>query len=78
MATMLTDKNETTAQAFHVVHPLDDVAEQKCSLDGLGEMPMNRRTKLSLYTLRGYLVTMGLLVAYRLLSMAGVPAHHAH
>lgn len=76
MAVLMNElKNE---QTFHVIHPLDDIAEEKCSLDGLGEMRMGRSTRLSLYTLRGYLVTMGLLVAYRLLTLTGAFAHHPH
>ena len=66
------------AYAFEVIHPLDDVAEEKCSPEGLGRMHMSRSVKVSLYALRGYLLTMGLLVAYRLLTLAGALGHHAH
>ncbi len=74
MAILMTERKG--GQAFHVVHPLDDVAEEKCSPEGLGEMHMGRSTKLALYTLRGYLASMGLLVAYRLLTLSGALAHH--
>jgi len=33
---------------FRVVHPLDDVAEQKCSTEGLGEIRMTRAVLVSL------------------------------
>ena len=33
---------------FHVIHPLDDVAEQKCSTAGLGKIRMTPAVRLSL------------------------------
>jgi hypothetical protein len=62
---------------YDVIHPLDDVAEAKCSLDGLGHMHMSGSVKLSLFALRGYLVTMAFLVTYRLITLAGVFGHHS-
>jgi len=41
-------------------------------------MPMSGSVKLSLYALRGYLVLIGLMVGYRVLTLAGVFGHHAH
>ena len=63
---------------LQVVHPLDDVAEEKRSPEGLGEMPMSASVRLSLYALRGYLVTIGLMVGYRVLTLAGTFGHHLH
>ncbi|MBV9849054.1 MAG: hypothetical protein JO250_05120 [Armatimonadetes bacterium] len=79
MATILSEATgaQGKARAFEVIHPLDDVAEEKCSPEGLGRMHMSRSVRWSLYALRGYLLTMGLLVAYRLLTLAGVLGHHA-
>ena len=57
---------------FHVVHPLDDVAEPKCSSEGLGPMEMTRSVRLSLVALRAYLIAMGVLLAYHVLDMAGM------
>jgi hypothetical protein len=59
-------------RSFYVVHPLDDVLEEKCNADDLGPMPMTRSVKWSLMALRGYLVLMGLLVAYHVLALAGL------
>jgi hypothetical protein len=63
---------------FVVVHPLDDVREQKVNTSGLGTMPMTASVKLSLMALRGYLIVMMLLVLYHVLDLAGVfgpPVH---
>ncbi len=57
---------------FRVVHPLDDVAEKKCSSDGLGRMRMTRSVSLSLFVLRGYLIVMTLMLVYHVLDLAGV------
>lgn len=77
MATVLNTKGQIDdVRRYEVVHPLDDVAEVKCSVDGLGNMKMSRSVKLSLYALRGYLISMGLLVAYRLVTLALSLPHH--
>jgi hypothetical protein len=60
-----------------VVHPLDDVTEQKVNSSGLGTMPMTVSVKLSLMALRGYLILMMFLVLYHLLDLAGVFGPHA-
>ena len=58
--------------SLRVVHPLDDVAEQKCSSDALGPIEMTRSVRWSLVALRAYLIAMGVLLAYHVLDMAGV------
>ncbi len=68
----------TTNQDFRVVHPLDDIVEEKRSPAGLGEMPMSGSVKFSLYALRGYLILIGAMVFYRVLTLAGAFSHHAH
>ena len=57
---------------FFVVHPLDDVAEAKCSSEGLGRIRMTRAARLSLGVLRGYLVLMTGMLVYHVLHLAGV------
>ncbi len=57
---------------FFVVHPLDDVPEKKFDASQLGPMPMTRSVRLSLMTLRGYLILMVILVGYRALDLAGL------
>jgi hypothetical protein len=53
---------------FRVIHPLDDAPEQKLYREGLGSMRMTPMVCFSLLLLRGYLVAMILLVAWRVLS----------
>lgn len=57
---------------FVVIHPLDDAPETKVDLANLGPMPMTTSVRLSLYTLRAYLVLMMLLVLYHVLDLAKV------
>jgi hypothetical protein len=69
---------EVPENYFRVVHPLDDVPEQKVNSSGLGTMPMTVSVKLSLMALRGYLILMMLLVLYHVLDLAGAFGPHAH
>jgi hypothetical protein len=73
MATMM--KN---SEYFQVVHPLDDVPEQKRDTSGLGRMDMSKSVQLSLLSLRGYLIVMAVITAYRVVSMAGALVHAPH
>ena len=63
---------------FLVVHPLDDVLEEKLDTSTLGPMPMTASVRLSLVALRGYLLLMMLLVLYHVLDLAGLFGRHAH
>ena len=63
---------------FVVVHPLDDVPEEKVDTSTLGPMPMTAAVKLSLRALRGYLILMMLLVFYHVMDLAGVFGSHTH
>lgn len=54
-----------------VIHPLDDVKEQKIETAHLGPMRMTPLVRLSLLALRGYLALMMLLVLYHVLQLAG-------
>ena len=62
---------------FVVVHPLDDVREEKVDTEHLGPMAMTMSVRISLLSLRAYLVLMMLLVFYHVLDLAGLFGHHA-
>jgi hypothetical protein len=53
-----------------VIHPLDDVPETKVDTEGLGPKAMTRSVRLSLLSLRAYLILMVLLVVYHVLMLA--------
>jgi len=57
---------------FLVIHPLDDVAEQKVETAHLGPMRMTPAVRISLLALRGYLMLMMLLLLYHVLGLAGL------
>jgi hypothetical protein len=67
---------EVPENHFVVVHPLDDVREQKVNSSSLGTMPMTFSVKLSLLALRGYLILMMLLVLYHVMDLGGVFGPH--
>lgn len=69
---------EVPQDHFVVVHPLDDIPEQKVDTSALGPMPMTISVKFSLMALRGYLVLMILLVFYHVMDLAGVLANNSH
>jgi len=60
---------------FVVIHPLDDLPEEKVDTEALGPMSMTMSVRISLMSLRAYLVLMMLLVSYRVLTMAGLFGH---
>ena len=62
---------------FVVIHPLDDVAEEKVDTENLGPMAMTASVRISLLSLRAYLVLMMLLVFYHVLDLAGLFGHRA-
>jgi hypothetical protein len=62
---------------FVVIHPLDDVREEKVDTESLGPMAMTWSVRISLLSLRAYLVLMVLLVFYHVLDLAGLFGHHA-
>jgi hypothetical protein len=72
MATMLNpiDLEEVRKDRFVVIHPLDDLPEQKVDTESLGAMPMTLSVRLSLLSLRGYLILMFLLVVYHVVGLA--------
>ena len=64
--------NTIDEREFIVIHPLDDVQEQKIETRHLGPMRMTTAVRISLLALRGYLTLMMLLVLYHVLDLAGV------
>lgn len=62
---------DETNNHYVVVHPLDDLPEEKIDTEALGPMPMTLSVKWSLISLRGYLVLMIGLVFYRVLVLSG-------
>ena len=73
-----TELNEIPQDYFVVVHPLDDVQEQKVDTAALGPMPMTTSVKFSLLALRGYLILMMVLVLYHVIDLAGAFGQHSH
>jgi hypothetical protein len=67
---------DKTGEVFYIVHPLDDEPEEKCDPGSLGPLKLSKGEKLSLYALRGYLVLMLGLAAYRVAEMAGMFGPH--
>lgn len=61
-----------SVNGFRVIHPLDDVAEQKCSIEGLGKIKMTRAVRISLGVLRAYLILMTLMLGYHVLDLSGL------
>ena len=76
MATM-TNPMELNENANHfvVVHPLDDVPEVKVDTENLGPMAMTLSVRISLLSLRAYLILMMILVFYHVLDLAGLFGH---
>jgi hypothetical protein len=77
MATIpnLIELKELTSH-YVVIHPLDDVPEEKVSTENLGPMAMTASVRISLLSLRAYLVVMMFLVLYHVLDLAGLFRHH--
>lgn len=77
MATLTTPPIRTGADLY-VIHPLDDIHEQKCTSEGLGLMHLTPAARISLAALRIYLIAMTCIILYRTLTLAHVFTHHAH
>ncbi|HEV2248074.1 MAG TPA: hypothetical protein VGW37_15595 [Terriglobia bacterium] len=72
-------KPQTNAKpgvCYTVVHPLDDLPETKVDASGLGGIPMTRSVRVSLISLRAYLIAMMLLLFYHVLDLAGLFGTH--
>jgi hypothetical protein len=77
MATLATQPTPNDTPLY-VIHPLDDVHEQKCTSEGLGLMHLTPTVRIALTTLRVYLIAMTLIILYRTLTLAHFFAPHAH
>lgn len=62
----------TEQPGYFVVHPLDDVLEQKVDTENLGRMQLTSTVRVCLFALRGYLLLMCGLLAFRVAQLAGV------
>ena len=69
---MATVQNSFAPHYFHVIHPLDDAPEEKCSSEGLGHIAMTPAVRISLTVLRGYLIVMTLMLGYHVMDLAGI------
>lgn len=68
---------QTQDQApLYVIHPLDDVPEEKRSGEGLGQIHMSGAVKASLVSLRVYLLLIMILAVYHVLDLTGLFGHH--
>ena len=63
---------------LYVIHPLDDVQEQKCTSEGLGLMRLTPTVRIALTTLRVYLIAMMLIILYRTLALTHLIPLHTH
>jgi len=75
--TMEINLNDLPENHYIVVHPLDDIPEEKVDTETLGPIAMTTSVKLSLLALRSYLVIMVVLVLYHVLDLAGLFGHHS-
>lgn len=67
--------SNTRSQAYWVVHPLDDLPEQKHDVSAVGPMAMTPSVRLSLLALRAYLILITSLIAYHFLGLASALVH---
>jgi len=65
-------KLKKESPVFTIVHPLDDVPEEKVDTVSLGPMRMTRTVRVCLFALRGYLLLMFGLLGFRVLQLAGL------
>ena len=73
--TTMTQRDELMQEErrlFSIVHPLDDLPEEKVDTENLGPMRMTRTVRICLFALRGYLLLMFGLLGYRVLQLAGL------
>jgi hypothetical protein len=61
---------ESAPNYFLVVHPLDDIPEQKIDSDHLPPMEMTQGVRWSLISLRVYLIFMIVLFMYHVIDLA--------
>jgi hypothetical protein len=76
MATLATPNLPADADLY-VIHPLDDIQEQKCTSEGLGLMKLTPTVRIALTTLRIYLIAMTLIILYRTATLTHLLPQHA-
>jgi len=69
MATMNVTPN---VNGFRLVHPLDDIGEQKCSSEGLGKNQDNASSSCFAWSIASYLILMTLMLGYHVLDPSGL------
>jgi hypothetical protein len=69
---------DVSRDQFAIIHPLDDVLEEKVDTSSLGRMAMTPSVKAWLLALRGYLALMILLVFYHVIDLAGALVPRTH
>jgi hypothetical protein len=62
-------------QSGLVIHPLNDLPEQKLESDHLPPLKMTLSARISLLALRSYLILMMLLLLYHVINLAGLMHH---
>jgi hypothetical protein len=77
MATLATQPTPDETRLY-VIHPLDDVHEQKCTSEGLGIMQLTPTVRFALTTLRVYLIAMTLIILYRMAMLTHLIPPHTH
>ena len=55
---------------YRVIHPLDDIPEQKVDISALGAMKLTISVKWSLFALRAYLILVVVLVFFHVYTLA--------
>jgi hypothetical protein len=63
---------ELEQEVFTIVHPLDDVPEEKVDTENLMPMQMTATVRVCLYALRAYLLLMFGMLGFRVLQLAGI------
>jgi hypothetical protein len=69
--TTQSDRLVDDGKQLYVIHPLDDLPEEKCSPDGLTTMRLSTPQKAVLLALRSYIAVMIVLVAIKMMTLAG-------
>ena len=62
--------NDPKDEFFYVIHPLDDLPEEKVKSDHLPPLKMTPSVRWSLFILRAYLIVMMLLLVYHVVDLA--------
>jgi hypothetical protein len=75
---ILATHRTTPTTDLYVIHPLDDIQEQKCTAEGLGRMHLTPTVRIALTALRVYLIAMTLIILYRTATLTHLLPQHTH